>query len=162
MCDEFKERVAGNNVLIRHLEGDIAIIISTASYANLYLGTKFDIGELKTALYNLCEENYRSFDENKFENIVANEIYDRILALGREHFPQYQKDNRFVIPSDFMKGILLEYSTSLKATAASIKKELAEQGLLEERRGVYCWNHTIYGKNIIGYTLILKEDTHET
>ena len=158
LCQDYSDRVSDNNILKRHLEGDVAIILLTAKYANEYLHFSFDINKLKSALLDICEENQRTFDENKFENIIADSVYTEILAETKKAYPKNERNGRIVVPCDLMKTFLLQYSEELHVKSAKIKSELARQGLLAERNGTYCWNHTIDGSNVTGYELIIKQE----
>lgn len=157
LCKIFKERIGDNHILKRHLEGDIAIMITTARLANNYFGFEFQIPHLYSALLGLCEENIRTFESNQFENIVADIIYTDIVATTREKYPQNEVDGKIIVPSSIMKYLLLKYVNEFKVKATHIKCELARQNLLSERKGVYCWNHTIQGQDVTGYEIILKE-----
>ena len=158
LCRTNRKRISDNNILKRHLESDIAIILLTAKYANEYLHFSFDINKLKSALLDICEENQRTFDENKFENIIADSVYTEILTETIKAYPNHKRNGRIVVPSDLMKAFLLRYSEELHVKSAKVKSELARQGLLSERNGTYCWNHTIDGKNVTGYELIIKQE----
>nr|WP_308624605.1 DUF927 domain-containing protein [uncultured Eisenbergiella sp.] len=158
LCKTYQERIADNNILKRHLQGDIAILVTTAALANNCLGFSFQIPLLRSALLALCEENYRTFEQNQFEYIVSHTIYQDILSIGRECVPEYERNNTIIIPSNIMKTILLKYAALLKVKSARIKEELATQGLLSERNGTYCWNHTFNGSDVTGYEIIIKEE----
>lgn len=158
LCKTYRERIADNNILKRHMEGDIAILVTAAALANNCLGFSFQIPLLRSALLALCEENYRTFEQNQFEYMVAHTIYNDILAIGRECVPQYERNNTIVIPSNIMKAILIKYAAQLKVKSARIKEELATQGLLSERSGTYCWNHTFNGMDVTGYEIMIKEE----
>lgn len=159
MCQTYENRTYDNNVITRHLEGDIAILVASATLANQFMGFAFDIDTLHSSLYQICDENYRSFDENKFEKKVSTDVYDKLIKKVQTYFPDYHKTTHVIVPSAIMKEVLLEYSQSLKVTSASIKRELARQNLLAEKNGTYCWNHTINGKDVTGYKLIIADKT---
>ena len=161
LCNKYHDKmkeIENNNVLTRHLEGDIAIMISTATLANQFLGFKFNIEKLETTLFDICKGNYYTFDENKFENVIIREVYDELLSNGKAHCFINERNDSIVIPAKLMKSILLKYSEILHVKSAKIKEELSRQGLLEEKDGTYCHNYTVHGKNVTGYKLLIKEE----
>lgn len=163
-CQVYAERVGDNTLLKRHLDNDIAVMITTAKLANQCLGFHFHVPLLRSAMLGLCEENYRTFSENTFEFLVAHTVYKDILGTGRRLYPQNERDGRIVIPSELMKGLLAKYSAQLKVKSARIKAELAQNGMLSEKDGTYCWNHTIDGSTVTGYELIItnsEDDQNE-
>ncbi len=153
-----KNRIDGDTVLIRHLDSDIAIMMVTAKLANKYLGFEFELQSIQNAMLDLCEENRRTFEQNKFGEYDVKEIYDDILALAENRYPQNKNGGKIIIPSSLMKECLKKYVSKFGAKAAEIKGKLAVRGYLKKFGTAYCKNFTIDGKSVSGYELNIRED----
>lgn len=156
--EKYKGNVVGDTVLARHLKGDIAIMTATAKLANEYLGFEFQVSSIQSALLEVCTENGRTFEQNKLGEQNITEIYKDMLVSAKKQYPQYMKNGIIIIPSPLMKDCLNKYISKFKVKAAWIKEKLAIHGYLVEHNGVYCKSHTIDGKSMNGYELIVKED----
>lgn len=155
---KYKDDIKDDTVLARHMEGDVAVMTATARIANENLGFEFQIQEIQDALVGLCAENRRTFDQNKLGGQDVKDIYKDILASAKKQGPQYERNGRIIVPSSLMKNCISKYISKLNVKAAWIKRELVSQGYLAERNGANCWSHTIDGKSLSGYELIIKED----
>ena len=153
ICQVYRKRISENNIVMRHINGDIAIILTAAKLANQYFGFRFQVPLLRSALIEVCVENLRTFEQNKFENVVASRVYVDIVETGRAEFPEYERGGKIIIPSLLMKAILNRFAQQLGVRAGQIKEELCRQKLMNERAGVFCWNHTINGKDVTGYEI---------
>ena len=154
----YENSINNDTVLARHLQGDIAIMTVTAELANEYLGFNFQVSEIQTELLELCAENKRTFEQNKFEEQDIVTIYNDILASARERYPKYEKNGKMIVPSPLMKACLNKYVTKFKIKAAWIKEQLVTHGYLVARNGTYCRSHTINNESMSGYELEIKED----
>ena len=149
--EKYKKTIDGDALLIRHAEGDIAVMTVAAKLANKHLGFDFSTELVQEALVNICLENKRTFEQNKPDEISMSILYQNILAAGRKEKPEYERDGKIIITSKLMKACIDKYRKGYKLKAADIKSRLCAYGYLNKHKNTYCWSHTINTESVSGY-----------
>lgn len=149
-----------DTVLQRCIE-NIAVITLTAKIAADALELQFRIPDIRDLLLRLYKDSIKEYRESQDSNVILTQMYPQIVEFAKNECATYQRNNYIVIESKKLNE-LFSSLTNKKLKPITIKRTLAQTGLIFMPRGSICDNFSFNGKSVRGLAIIIDPKDGES